>query len=147
MENKDVYLWLKTGGCVPDKSKVKLAVSLIEEELQELKEAVKKDSPADILDALEDLGWVCANVAYFYGLTLEDLKVTEENVSCSNWSKYCLNELEAVHTVEAYLNGTHPDKVGQKIDCYYEKVDEFWIVKRQDGKLMKSIRWVSPDKF
>jgi len=147
MNVKDVYLWLKTGGQKPDKSKVELAIKLIEEELQELKDAVKEDDGVGILDAIEDLGWVCSNVAYFYGFTLEDLQVIEENVSCSNWSKYCLNELEAQRTVEAYSNGTHPDKPGFCIETYYEKGDELWIVKRPDEKIMKSIRYMSPDKF
>lgn len=147
MTVKNVYQWLKTAGQVPDKSKVKLAVKLIEEELNELKQAIENDNPAEILDAIEDLGWVCTNCAYFYGFTLEDLQVIEENVSCSNWSKFCKNEMEAQITVDLYRTGQHPDKQGFCIECDYEKSGEFWIVKRPDGKILKSYQYFSVDKL
>ena len=49
---KDVYEWLETAGQVPSEKKVDLAISLIEEELQELKDAWEKGDRVGLLDAV-----------------------------------------------------------------------------------------------
>lgn len=146
---KDIYEWLETAGQVPSEKKVDLAISLIEEELQELKEAWAKGDRVGVLDAVVDLYWVVTNVPYFAAEPLEELEKYQEKVSISNWSKLCHNEVEAVNTVKAYQDGTHPDKIGQKIDCFYERSpgNMWWIVKRTDGKILKSINYFSVDKL
>ena len=84
---KDVYEWLETAGQVPSEKKVDLAISLIEEELQELKDAWEKGDRVGLLDAVVDLYWVVTNVPYFAAEPLEELEKYREKVSISNWSK------------------------------------------------------------
>lgn len=141
---KDIYEWLETAGQVPDKRKVSLALDLVREELQELEDALFFDNREEVLDALEDLKWVLGNCAFFYGLSLEEINDYTNKVSISNWSKFCTTQDMAEVTVDLYKKGEHPDKLGEKIDCYYERVGQFWIVKRTDGKILKSIYWISP---
>ena len=144
---KDVYEWLETAGQVPSEKKVDLAISLIEEELQELKDAWEKGDRVGLLDAVVDLYWVVTNVPYFAAEPLEELEKYREKVSVSNWSKFCKNEQEAIATVQAYQVGYHPDKMGVLVPCYYEKQGSWWIVKRTDGKILKSINYFSVDKL
>lgn len=141
---KDIYEWLETAGQVSSEKKVDLAINLIEEELQELKDAWAKGDIIGVLDAVVDLYWVVTNVPYFAGESLEEVQSYVNKVSISNWSKFCTSQDMAEVTVDLYKKGEHPDKLGQKIDCYYERVGQFWIVKRTDGKILKSIYWISP---
>lgn len=139
---KDVYEWLEIAGQVPSKSKVELAIKLIEEELEELKQAWSKGDRVEFLDAVIDLWWVTTNAAYFAAYPLEEVDKYASLVSVSNWSKFCKNEQEAINTLEAYRTGKHWDKPDEKIDCYYEKYGAWWIVKRTDGKILKSINYL-----
>lgn len=144
---KDVYEWLETAGQNPSDRKVELAINLIEEELQELKDAFESGDRAGVLDAVVDLYWVVTNVSYFAGESLEEVQSYVNKVSISNWSKFCTSQDMAEVTVDLYKKGEHPDKLGVKIDCYYERVGQFWIVKRTDGKILKSIKYFNVDKL
>ena len=141
--NSDVYDWLSTAGQKPDKSKLKLASKLVSEEICELEDGCVTDNRTEVLDGLIDSFWVLLNVAFFYGITLEELESYQDKVSLSNWSKFCKSEQEAVDTCRAYTNGTHPDKPGLKIDCDYEKSGDWWVIKRSDGKILKSLNYVN----
>lgn len=134
----DVYEWLETAGQPQDKSKLKLAYKLVHEELAELENGLVTDNKKEVLDGFVDTFWVLTNLAYFYGLSLSEIREYIEKVSTSNWSKFCRTEQEAIDTVEAYKNGTHPDKPGQVIDAYYKQHDIWWVVKRDDGKVLKN---------
>lgn len=144
---KDVYNWLETAGQEPSEPKVDLAIKLIEEELQELKDAWVKGDRVEFLDAVVDLYWVVTNASYFAGEPIEEVNDWIEKVSTSNWSKFCKNEKEAQITVDLYRTGQHPDKQGQIIECNYEKSGDFWIVKRPDGKILKSFQYLNVDKL
>ena len=144
---KDVYDWLITAGQVPDKKKLPLAFKLVFEEVCELEDGCVIDNRQQVLDGLVDSFWVLLNVAYFYGITPQELEDYKKKVSVSNWSKFCKNEQEAIDTVDAYLSGRHWDKPNINVDCYYEKHDAWWIVKRTDGKILKSINYSSIDKL
>jgi hypothetical protein len=46
---------------------------------------------------------------------------------------------EALHTVHLYELGKHPDKLGVKIDTYFSKVNDYYIIlRKEDDKIMKS---------
>lgn len=139
---KDVYEWLETAGQEPSESKVDLAISLIEEELQELKDAWAKGDRVAFLDAVIDLYWVVTNAPFFAGEPLEEVNNWIEKVSISNWSKFCKNEQEAIDTCQAYQIGSHPDKPQILVPCYYEQHGVWWVVKRTDGKILKSINYL-----
>lgn len=144
---QDVYQWLVTAGQVHSEKNVNLAISLIEEELQELKEAWVDGNRKEFLDAVIDLYWVVTNAAYFAGEPYTEVQSYVDKVSVSNWSKFCKNEQEAIDTCDAYRNGNHWDKLGTKINCDYVRCGSWWIVKREDGKILKSINYLPVEKL
>lgn len=144
---RDVHNWLETAGHkFGDKGKLNLAIDLISEELQELKDAINNYDVEEIKDALTDLFWVQQNCSYFYGISPEELDEYAEAVSESNWSKFCTTEQDAIDTVEAYRSGTHPSKPNMRIDTYYEYVNGYYVIKRHDGKVLKSLKTMSPQE-
>lgn len=137
---KDVYKWLLTSGQarVGSKEQLNLVENLILEELAELKEAYQNNNIEEQKDAIVDLLWVVLNWGYYNNLDLDD---TIKKVSISNWSKFCSSEEEAIATVNAYKSGTHWAKPNETVDCFYTKLNEHWVVKRTDGKILKSINY------
>ena len=144
---KDVYNWLMVAG-VPQKGtpqQFELFHNLVLEELEETTNAFRDKSKEDMIDGFVDLMWVILNGSYMMGITLDDLQNKIDRVSYSNWTKFCTIENNAVETVEAYKNGTHPSKLGQPVEAYYEKVGDFYIIKRvSDNKVLKSLDFVEP---
>ena len=132
--------WCKLAG-IPqngDDTQFNLWINLMKEELEETTAATEDNNPEGILDGLADLIWVTCNWAHMNNLDLVSmLKKVEE----SNYSKFCTSLDEAVQTVEAYENGTHWDKLDVKVKCYFDIVGDYYIVKRKDGKILKSINY------
>ena len=138
-----VYTWLTTAGYKFGKTKKELAISLIQEEFDELKNAKTINEE---IDAIIDLFWVILNYAFFVGISKEKLLEIEDEVKVSNFSKFCLTQTEALATIKAYSTGTHPDKKGICINTYYDKVEYdntiFYVVERlEDNKTLKSINY------
>ena len=75
---------VKTKASFPDDKIVNLRNSLIEEELSELKEAVKNKDIIEVADALTDILYVTYGAGHAYGINLD--KCFEE-VQNSNMSK------------------------------------------------------------
>lgn len=143
---QDVYNWLHTSGATAgDDTKIPLSLDLIEEEVTELEDAINKGDKQEVMDAIADIFWVSMNAAYFYGITAREMFEYFEKVSESNWSKFTADEKIAQLTVEAYENGTHPDKPGVVIPTTYSK-EGFWYVIRnkETGKILKSIDYKKP---
>ena len=68
----------------PDKDTMELRVSLIQEELEELKDAIEDRNIVQIADALTDLLYVVYGTGHSFGI---DLDVCFFEVHCSNMSK------------------------------------------------------------
>lgn len=140
-----IYQWLSIGeNEIGDTTKISLAISLVEEELQELKDGIQNKDRKEVLNAIVDLWWVISNVSYFSNINLKELEKEFENVEKSNFSKYCKTYEEAQKTVDAYSNGTHPNKLGVIIETYIvstNSVEYPFVVKRKDGKILKSINF------
>lgn len=99
----------------------------------------------ELRDACADMRVVMGNLIHFAGIK-EKFNEDFNEVMNSNFSKFCYNEEQAQESVEAYAKGTHPNKMGEVIECYYEKVDDYWIIKRKKGKkVLKSIGFVEPN--
>ena len=148
MIENDIYNWLSTSGFeFGDENNTSLAFELVNEELEELKYALHTNNTQEIYDACIDLKWVLGNVMYFNSIDLNKLKEYEELVSISNWSKFAKTEQEAINTIEAYRSATHPSKLGTRIDSYYEKVGDYYVIKRHDGKILKSLLYTSVDQL
>ena len=140
---ENIYKWLEIGeNEFGDTSKLPLAISLVEEEFQELKEGIKNKDKKEVINALVDTFWTLLNCSYFSNITVEELQQEFDKVEKSNFSKYCKTFEEAQETVNAYANGTHPNKLGEIIETYIvsTKYTEYpFVVKRKDGKILKSI--------
>ena len=118
-----ITVWLeKIGMKKPDRpcfmtpEQKKMNMMLIDEEVQELMIALSKND--DIVRA----------------------------GAASNLSKFCDTHEEAIRTVTAYMNGTHPNKKGVFIETRIEEVNGSYVIKRtKDDKVMKSINFKEPD--
>lgn len=146
---KDVYEWLEVAGIEYQGAfeQRKLGLDLVEEEKEELANAILFGDKQEILDACVDLFWVVTNNLVFNGITLEEFEEYAQKVSYSNWSKFCISEEDAINTVKAYAEGTHPDKPGHQIECYWKQVGKLYVIYRtEDNKIMKSIFYETPQQ-
>lgn len=123
---------------IPDEKRCELRVSLISEELKELEEAIQDNDIVEVADALCDIQYVLSGAILEFGLA-DKFKELFEEVQRSNMSKACKTEKEAQATIEYY-------KKEKDTDCYYEKVDNLYLVYRTaDNKTLKSIFYSPAD--
>lgn len=144
---KDIYNWLEVAGVSQEGTpqQFDLWKRLMEEELDEMDQAFKDKNKDEMLDAFVDLIVVNTNMPFMMGYSLEDIQDRVNRVLKSNWSKYCDNEEDALVSVNLYREGNHPTKPGEKIKAYYEKVGEWYIIKRlPDNKILKSHLYKAP---
>lgn len=87
---------------IPSKERCNLRISLLEEELSELKEAIDKKDLTEIADALCDLQYVLSGAVLEFGMG-EKFSALFNEVHRSNTSKACANENEAKETQQKYL--------------------------------------------
>ena len=107
-----------------DPKTVKLRLDLIEEELNELKEAIENRDMIEIGDALADILYVTYGAGASFGI---DLDKAYKLVHSSNMSKLCKSEEEAKKTVEWYKNNqTVYDSPNYKVYQIEEK--KYWII-------------------
>jgi len=119
---------------IPTKDRCALRVNLLQEELNELKEAIADKDLTEIADALADLQYVLSGAILEFGMA-DTFKEIFDEVQRSNLSKACSSESEAVATQEAYhqKDGT---------ESYIEKVHgKFVVYRKGDHKVLKSIRY------
>lgn len=124
------------------KNVAELVRKLLNEELDEMIQAVEAGDELEVVNAMADLLVVASNAGFFAGIypRLLDLEVAATVVS--NNTKYCYSEKQAQDTVEAYATGTHPDKPGKIIEAEFQaKDDVFIITRKEDGKILKSINF------
>ena len=86
---------------IPSKIRCDLRVALIQEELDELKEAIVNRDLVEIADALCDIQYVLSGAVLEFGLG-EKFKELFDEVQRSNMSKLCKTEEEAKLTVKHY---------------------------------------------
>jgi NTP pyrophosphatase (non-canonical NTP hydrolase) len=142
----DTYKWLSTSGVA--KPKFEDIRDWLNEEVDELKQGVDNFNKQECLNAVGDAVWILANFAYFYNLSIGELSLELDKINKSNFTKFCKTEEEAIKTVEAYKNGTHPNKLGESIDTYYTFNNDYYIIKRtKDNKVLKSINFKDVNEF
>ena len=114
-------------------------INFIQEELDELKEAVEAKDIVAIFDALLDITYVgLGNGALVFGLKDKILEGYAE-VQASNLSKVCKTIEEAEETVRIRSEQ-------QGVPCHYEQVGNNYVLYRSyDMKVMKSINYFSPN--
>ena len=114
-------------------SRAALRISLIQEELDELREAVDNDNIIGVADALADLQYVLSGAVLEFGLG-SMFKDLFDEVHRSNMSKACANLKEAADTKEKYAK--------EGVETYFKEVDGTYLVYRAyDHKILKSINY------
>ncbi len=118
-----------------DKQRAALRIQLIQEELDELKEAVANDDLVEVADALADLQYVLSGTILEFGMKDEFNNMFAE-VHRSNMSKVCKDYDEAITTESYYINE-------RKTLCYSEglKDGSYLIFRSSDDKILKSINY------
>ena len=123
---------------IPSKDRCDLRISLIGEELEELKVAIDNKDMVEIADALCDIQYVLSGAVLEFGLGDKFRKLFEE-VQRSNMSKACNSEEEAKETVAYYQSE-------RATDAYYKEHEGKWLVYRaEDNKTLKSINYSPAD--
>lgn len=124
--------------CIPSKVRCNLRIALIQEELDELRDAVEKKDVVEIADALCDIQYVLSGAVLEFGLGEKFAQLFDE-VQRSNMSKSCNSEEEAILTVKDYQEN-------KDTKCYYKKVGEKYLIYREgDNKTLKSINYSPAD--
>lgn len=119
---------------IPSEERCQLRVSLLQEELNELSEAIKNKDLIEVADALCDLQYVLSGAIIEFGLG-EKFDELFNEVQRSNMSKACHSQQEAIETMLHY-------KKKDGTESMYKEVDGMWIVYRtSDNKVLKSINY------
>ena len=86
---------------IPSKERCNLRIALLQEELNELKEAIADNDLVEIADALCDLQYVLSGAVLEFGLGEKFVTLFDE-VQRSNMSKACATQQEADETIAFY---------------------------------------------
>ena len=120
---------------IPNAERCNLRVSLLQEELNELKEAIADNDLVEIADALCDLQYFLSGAVLEFGLGEKFVQLFNE-VQRSNMSKACANQQEADETIAFYK------EKGE--DAYSEKSgDKINVHRTSDQKVLKN-KYYSP---
>ena len=105
---------------IPNAERCNLRVSLLQEELNELKEAIADNDLVEIADALCDLQYVLSGAVLEFGLGEKFVQLFNE-VQRSNMSKACTTQEEADETIAFYKEkgeDAYSEKSGDKINVH-----------------------------
>jgi len=127
---------------IQDKPLCDFRLKLIEEEVNELKDAINNKDTNEVIDALSDILYVVYGTGASFGI---DLDKTFDIVHKSNMSKMCKTEKEAQDSVLWYKvnRSDRYDTPTYRTSIVGGKT--VWIVYNEsDGKILKSINWKPP---
>lgn len=117
---------------IPSKERCDLRINLMQEELNEIKDAIENDDLVEISDGLCDLMYVLVGSILEFGLGEKFVELFDE-VQRSNMSKACVSIQEAISTLLHY-------KQKDGTEGYYKELNGKWIVYRNgDDKILKSV--------
>jgi len=119
---------------IPDAKRCELRVSLLQEELNELKEAIEDNDLVEVADALCDIQYVLSGAILEFGMA-SDFKTLFDEVQRSNMSKTCKTMDEALATQKHYL-----DTKGTT-SFIEEKDGEYLVYREGDKKVLKSVKY------
>lgn len=119
---------------IPSEERCQLRVSLLQEELNELKQAIDDGNLVEIADALCDIQYVLSGAILEFGMG-EVFDELFEEVQRSNMSKACSSIQEAIDTISHY-------KQKDGTESTYKQVGDKWVVYRlSDNKVLKSVNY------
>lgn len=115
-----------------------LEYNMLLEELNEYRSAIHEGDEAGVKDALADMMVVLYGTALKHGLTEAQFWKVLETVCDANLTKFCRTEEEATQTIQKY------QEQGITALPYYNRKHGVWVIKRNDGKTLKSINFAAP---
>lgn len=119
---------------IPSEERCQLRVSLLQEELNELKQAIYENNLVEIADALCDIQYVLSGAILEFGMG-DIFDELFEEVQKSNMSKACSSIQEAIETISHY-------KQKDGTESTYKQVGDKWVVYRlSDNKVLKSVNY------
>lgn len=127
-----------SGPSIPDAKRCELRIALLQEELNELKEAVDNNDIVGIADALSDLQYVLSGAVLEFGLGTKFKNLFDE-VQRSNMSKTCKSMEEALATQAYYAEQK------DTLSFIEEKNGEFLVFRATDKKVLKSVKYSEAD--
>ncbi len=120
---------------IPSKERCELRIELLQEELNELKQAIEDNNIVEVADALCDLQYVLSGAVLEFGLGEKFVELFNE-VQRSNMSKACATQQEADETIAFYK------EKGQ--DAFSEiSGDKINVHRISDNKVLKN-KYYSP---
>jgi predicted HAD superfamily Cof-like phosphohydrolase len=123
---------------IPSKERCALRVALLQEELNELRDAIEDNDLVEIADALADIQYVLSGAILEFGLG-DKFKTLFDEVQRSNMSKACATMEEAKATQKVYEK-----KDGTK-SFIEQKEDKFLVFREGDNKVLKSVNYSPAD--
>ncbi len=121
---------------IPSMDRAQLRVRLLQEELDELNDAILNNDLIEVGDAAADLLYVWAGMCLEFGLG-DRIKAIFDDVHQSNMSKSCVSMEEAQLTVWHYAN-----KGEDSVESYIkEKNGRFIVYRKDDDKILKSVNY------
>ena len=120
-----------------DDALVKLRYSLIHEEVQELKQALKEKDIVEVADALADILYVVYGAGVAFGI---DMDRAFDLVHKSNMSKLCDSLDEAQETVEWYKKKFQDNLLPYDSPAfrYDQNTDKYVVYNQSTGKIHKN---------
>lgn len=119
---------------IPSKERCELRVSLLQEELNELKEAIEKGDVVEVADALADLQYVLSGAVLEFGLG-DKFNTLFDEVQRSNMSKACNSHQEAIETLLHYKKKDGTEGI------YKEEAGKWLVYRKEDNKVLKSVNY------
>lgn len=123
---------------IPAADRCELRVNLLQEELDELKDAIKDGDLVEIADALSDLQYVLSGAILEFGLA-DRFEPLFSEVQRSNMSKICPTMEDAQKTQQHY-------KETKDTESYIEERDgQYFVYRTGDNKVLKSVSYSPAD--
>lgn len=126
---------------IPSKERCELRIKLLQEELDELKQAIADNDLVEIADALCDLQYVLSGAVLEFGLGNKFVELFDE-VQRSNMSKACNNQQEADETIIFYKEkgvDAYSEVSGKKINIHRASDDKVLKNKHYSPADLKNI--------
>lgn len=123
---------------IPSEERCRLRVNLLQEELDELREAIAQKDITGVADALSDLQYVLSGAVLEFGLGAK-FKALFEEVQRSNMSKVCPDRVTAEETLTFYM-----DRDGTQ-GYIHESHIGYLVYRESDHKVLKSVKYSPAD--
>ncbi|MBB4077926.1 putative HAD superfamily Cof-like phosphohydrolase [Lewinella aquimaris] len=118
---------------IPPEDRCRLRVNLLQEELDELREAIAQRDIVEVADALADLQYVLSGAVLEFGLG-DKFPALFGEVHRSNMSKTCASREEAEATLAHYRSLNQEGRVESSGDVYL-------VYRTDDNKVLKNVNY------